>query len=164
MRSRLKTDNLGQHGRQWMNWVEGRVLRALNSKLPAKNLFGKPPKVTDEPIAKIICNQLDIKQGHVTREELDLVPRKIKNWKAAGLDEISTEVWKTRKFDDKLLRYCSTRYDENTIDRWTKRCILPFLKKGDLGIVKNYGTVTLTSLTFGGARGVIVIVLEVPVV
>ena len=28
-----------------------------------KNLLGKPPKVTDEPITKIISNQLDIKLG-----------------------------------------------------------------------------------------------------
>ena len=39
------------------------------------------------------------------QEELDLVLRKIKNRKAEGLDEISPEVWKTREFDDILLRY-----------------------------------------------------------
>ena len=32
------------------------------------------------------------------------------------------------------------------IDRWTKGCILPFLKKGDLRIVKNYQGITLTSI------------------
>ena len=30
---------------------------------------------------------------------------KTKNRKAASLDEIQAEVWKTRKFDDLLLRY-----------------------------------------------------------
>ena len=29
-------------------------------------------------------------------------------------------------------------YNKNIIDRWTKDCILPFSKKGDLGIAKNY--------------------------
>ena len=66
------------------------------------NLLGKPPKVTDEPIAKIISNQQDIKLGQFTQES-DLVQRKIENGKAAGFDEIHSKVWKTKKFDDILL-------------------------------------------------------------
>ena len=42
----------------------------------------------DEPITKIVSNQLDIKLGQFTQEELDSVLRKIKNRKVAGLDEI----------------------------------------------------------------------------
>ena len=38
---------------------------------------------------RIISKQLDIKLGPFTQEELDLVGRKTKNRKAAGLDEIS---------------------------------------------------------------------------
>ena len=34
----------------------------------------------------------------------------------------------------------------NIIERWTKSCILPFLKKGDLGITKNYRGITLNSI------------------
>ena len=58
--------------------------------------------------------------------------------KAAGLDKITPEVWKKRKFDDQLVQYCKSVYNQNTIDRWTKGCILPFFKKVDLGIAKNY--------------------------
>ena len=36
--------------------------------------------------------------------------------------------------------------NQNTIDRWTKGCILPFPKKGDLRITKNYQDITLTSI------------------
>ena len=57
-----------------------------------ENLLGNPPKVTHEPITRIISKQLDIKQGHFTQEELSSVLRKIKNRKAAGLDEKSPEV------------------------------------------------------------------------
>ena len=57
-----------------------------------KNLLGNPPKITDEPIARIISKQLDIKLGPFTKEELDSVLRRIKNRKAAGLDEIPPEV------------------------------------------------------------------------
>ena len=40
-------------------------------------LLGKPPKVTHEKIIEIIDNQLDIKLGQFTQEELDSVLRKI---------------------------------------------------------------------------------------
>ena len=71
---------------------------------------------------------------------------RIKNRKAAGLDEIPPEVWKTRQFDDILLRQCNAVYSQNRIERWTKGCILPFPKKGDLGLAKNYRGMTLTSI------------------
>ena len=38
-----------------------------------KNLLGMSPQVTNEPIMKIINNQLDIKLGQFTQEELDVV-------------------------------------------------------------------------------------------
>ena len=83
-----------------------------------KNLLGSPPKITDEPITRIISKQLDIKLGPFTKEELDSVLKKIKNRKAAGLDEIPPEVWKTRQFDDILLRQCNAVYSQNRIERW----------------------------------------------
>ena len=111
-----------------------------------KNLLGSLPKITDEPITRIISKQLDIKLGPFTKEELDSILKKIKNRKAAGLDEIPPEVWKTRQFDDILLQQCNTVYSQNTIERWMKGCILPFPKKGDLGLAKNYRGITLTSI------------------
>ena len=111
-----------------------------------ENLLGNPPKITQELITRIISKQLDIKLRPFTLEELDSVLRKIKNWKAAGLDEIPPEVWKTRQFDDILLRHCNAVYNQNPIDRWMKGCILPFPKKGDLGLAKNYRGIILTSI------------------
>ena len=111
-----------------------------------ENLLANPPNVTQEPITRIISKQLDIELGLFTKEELDSVLRKIKNRKAAGLDEIPPEVWKTRQFDDILLRLCNAVYNQNPIDRWMKGCILPFPKKGELGLVKNYRGITLTSI------------------
>ena len=111
-----------------------------------ENLLGNPPKVTNEPITRIIRKQLDFKLGAFTKEELDSGLRKIKNMRAAGLDEIPPEVWKTRQFDDILLRQCNAVYIQNRIERWMKGCILPFPKKGDLGLAKNYRGITLTSI------------------
>ena len=81
-----------------------------------ENLLGNPPKVTHEPITRIISKQLDIKLVLFTQEEVDSVLKKIKNRKAAGLDEIPPEVWKTRQFDDILLRHCNAVYNQNPID------------------------------------------------
>ena len=111
-----------------------------------KNLIGSLPKITDEPITRIISKQLDIKLGPFTKEELDSVLKKIKNRKAAELDEIPPEVWKTRQFDDILLPQCNAVYSQNRIERWMKGCILPFPKKGNLGLAQNYRGITLTSI------------------
>ena len=66
-----------------------------------------------EPIIKIINNLVDIKLGQFTHEELNVVLTKIINKKAACLDEIPPEVWKTRKFDDIQLEYVNTVYNQN---------------------------------------------------
>ena len=111
-----------------------------------KNWLWKPPKVKHETITKIITNQLDIKIGHFTRKELDTVRRKIKNRKAAGLNGIPSELWKTREYDDILLWHCNTEYNQNTIYGWTRGCSIAFLKKGDFGIAKDYRGIILTSI------------------
>ena len=51
-----------------------------------------------------------------------------------------------KKFDDLLLRYFIAVYNQKTIKRWTKGCILSFLKKRDLRIAKNYWSITLTCI------------------
>ena len=121
-------------------------LKATSQWKHFENLLGNPPKVKHEPITRIISKQPHIKLGQFTQEELDSVLRKIKNRKVAGLDEIPPEVWKIREFDDIQLRHCNTVYNQNSIDRWTKRCILPLPKKGDPGSTKIYRGITLTSL------------------
>ena len=61
-------------------------------------------------------------------------------------NNLAPEVWKTRQFDDILLWHCNAVYNQNPIDRWMKGCILPFPKKRDLGLAKNYQGITLTSI------------------
>ena len=122
-------DRQSRIARQAINEVSRRKstakakLKAVNQQERIKlwkqhfeNLLGNPPKVMHEPINRIISKQLDIKPGPFTKEELDPVLRKIKNRKAAGLDEIHPEVWKTRQFDDIILRHCNAVYNKNPID------------------------------------------------
>ena len=50
-----------------------------------ENLLRNPLKVTQEPITRIISNQLDIKLGQFTQEELNSVLKKLKIEKQPGL-------------------------------------------------------------------------------
>ena len=47
-------------------------------------------------------------------DELYAIQKTIKSWKAAGVDEIPPEEWKTRKFDDILLLLCNAVYITKT--------------------------------------------------
>ena len=86
--------------------------------------------VMHEPIMRIISNQLDIKLGQFTQEELDSVLRKIKN----------------RSMEDQGIQHCNAVYNQNTIDRW-KKGMPPHLPwEGQPQIGKNYQGITLTSI------------------
>ena len=63
---------------------------------------------------------------------------KIQSRKATGLKKILLEVSKRRKFDDILLWLYNAVYKQSTIEKLTQCSILPFPKKSDLRITKNY--------------------------
>ena len=62
--------------------------------------YSYTPEITDKLLQKVINSQRDIKLGQFTEEE-DGAWRKLKT-------ENTTEIWKTRKFDDILLWVCKT--------------------------------------------------------
>ena len=66
--------------------------------------------------------------------------------KSAGIDEIPPEVWKSGYFNDQLLEFCNDVFSQKPIDYWTKGCILPFPKKGELSVTDNYRGITLTCI------------------
>ena len=111
-----------------------------------KNLLGNIPNVANTPIQKICDVNPKIKLGLFTRPELASAKKKIKFGKACGLDTIPPEVWKSDEFDTELLGFCNGVYEGNHIDAWTEGCILPFPKKGDLGLASNYRGITLTAI------------------
>ena len=111
-----------------------------------ESLLGTEPSVSNTPIQIIIDKELNIKKGNFTGDELDKVLDKTKNNKGCGLDKVPPEVWKTKKFNSLLLELCNAVYNGESIEKWTEGCILPFPKKGDLGLTKNYRGITLTSI------------------
>ena len=77
------------------------------SRISLKNIL-KWDKWTEN----VIHGQLDIKLGRFMENELYTILKSIKSRKAAGLDEIPPEVWKTRKSDYILLWLCNTVYKQ----------------------------------------------------
>ena len=109
-----------------------------------QDLLGKPPQISDEEITPIITEELKIKKGLFTMDELQKAVNSMKNGKACGLDEIPSEVWKLDEFHHILLELCNGVYKQDPIYSWRDGCLLPFPKKGDLGLPKNYRGITLT--------------------
>ena len=99
--------------------------------------------------------QIDITLGKFTDEALDIVLTKIKSRNVAGVDEIPSEPWKTRKFDYLLLRLFNAVYKQNTIKKFTKSCSLHFAKKVDLVITRNYRGISLTTIAAKGFNALV---------
>ena len=111
-----------------------------------QELLGKAPEIFEEEIEPVITEELKVKKGTFSLEELQKAVKSMKNGKACGLDEIPTEVWKLEEFHHILLDLCNGVYKQDAIDKWTEGCLLPFPKKGDLGLTKNYRGITLTAI------------------
>ena len=76
-----------------------------------ENLLGNPPKITHEPITRIISKQLDIKLGPFTQEELDSVLRKIKIGKLLGWTKFPQKYGRPHN----SMTYCSDTATQYTI-------------------------------------------------
>ena len=53
---------------------------------------------------------------------------------------------KLGEFQEILLHFCNSVYNQDPIKRWNEGCLLPFPKKGNLALTKNYRGITLTSI------------------
>ena len=111
-----------------------------------QDLLRQSPEITDEVITPILTEELNIKKGLFTMVELLKAVKSIKCGKACGLDGIPAEVWQLEEFHQILLECSNNVYKQNPISKWTEGCLLPFPKKGDLGITKNYRGIALTAI------------------
>ena len=142
-----------------VNEISGRKT-TNKAKLKAKNetervnlwkehfqkLLGLQPTSENVNVTPIMDKDIGIKSGNFTMDELKTALQNTKSAKACGLDNIPGEVWKLDDFNDILLQLCNAVYNDSPIDKWRQDCILPFPKKGDLGVASNYHEITLTSI------------------
>ena len=124
-RAKLKANNQTEWLNKWKDHFS--TLLFGFSKLFGLNQICKVKNIN--PVRE---EELPIETGQFTMKELEIVLKGIRLKKAAGLDEIPPEVWKTGLFNTYLLEFCNDVYNQSTIDEWRKGCILPLPKKGDL--------------------------------
>lgn len=113
------------------------------------SLLGSPPSATnpDDEIVNVVDDTLPIETGPFTIEELEKVLQRLPNGKAAGLDEIPVEVWKTGRFNTFLLEICNgVLLRGEKPSEWSLSGIVPIPKKGDLTKASNYRGISLTSI------------------
>ena len=94
--------------------------------------------------------QNEILNGQITKEEVLLAIRKIKNKKSAGPDGIIGELIKyagslTVNF---LLRFFNALFDRGLYPEiWSESVIIPLYKKGDVNNAENYRGISLCNVT-----------------
>jgi len=81
---------------------------------------GKTPTVNHQQTQRIVDELLDIRTGLFTVNELHAAKKQIKRGKASGLDTIPTEVWLTGDFDNEILNFCNSVYQQDQITRWAE--------------------------------------------
>ena len=85
--------------KKWMRTLRAKLKK---KKEHFKNFLGNSPEVTDKPI-KNYYGSIDKELQLFMEEGIEQYWKKIKSRKAADLDEIPPEEWKTKKFNDILL-------------------------------------------------------------
>ena len=114
-RAKLKANSNEERIQLWQNHFQ--------------NLYGKPPNITKVLTRRIIDQELDIKIGPFTTDELVKTREKVKRGKACPDDGVPPELWATGYFDNELLQMRNMVYDQLRIQRWQKGQFYLFLKK-----------------------------------
>ena len=109
-----------------------------------ENLLGKPPVISEQESIRVVEGTLPINTEDFTKEELLTCIKSFKNGKAAGLDDIPVEVWKTEALTEPLLNVCNKTFHGDKPKIWGKSGLKPLPKKGDLGNTGNYRGISLT--------------------
>ena len=108
-----------------------------------EQLLGQPPVLKNQPIKRVF-NTLPIETGDFTADKLQKSINALQNNKAPRLDGIPIETWKTGCLDEELSEICNKTFHGDVPGIWLRGGILPFPKKGDLGVTSNYSGITLS--------------------
>ena len=127
---KIKADNPEERLKKWKDHFE--------------NLLGQPPVISEQEIIRLVEGTLPINTEDFTKEELLKCIKSFKKGKAAGLDDIPVEVWKTEALIEPLLDVCNMTFHGDKPKIWGKSGLKPLPKKGDLGDTGNYRGISLT--------------------
>ena len=105
-----------------------------------------------EPSASLneeqLHNSLDVSMQDISQDEVIRVINKLKNGKAAGVDEVHPELLKYGEAAvPYFTRLCNQIWGSHTVPaEWRNVIIIPLLKKGDLSECGNWRGITLLSV------------------
>ena len=97
-----------------------------------------------QPMERVF-NTLPIETGDFMADELQKPINVSQNDKALGLDDIPIVTCKTGRLDEELLEICNKTLHGDIPGNWLRDGILPFPKKGDLGVTSNSRGTTLST-------------------
>lgn len=89
-------------------------------------------------------------EEEISKEEIDMVIRKMKKGKAAGRNGIANEVWKYggKEIMEWFWVICNRIWkEEGWPEDWREGVVIPILKKSQREKVKDYKGITLTQTT-----------------
>jgi len=112
-----------------------------------EQLLGEPPSVIDVPVETVVDDTLPVNTDPFTMDELISVVKTMSCNKATGCDNIPAEVWKSGALNQHLLDICNMALHGDKPSEWSRSVILPFPKKGDLGLASNYRGISLTCIS-----------------
>ena len=89
---------------------------------------------------------LPIDTNLFTMEELQSVLKNLNKAKTPGPDNIPAFLWKHELFHDQLLEFCNGAFMGRKPKAFSKSCIIPLPKTGDLQQPNNYRGITLSAI------------------
>ena len=118
-RGKLKADNPAERVKLWKDHFV--------------SLLGQPPEITNnQPISKVVEGIVPISTEDFNIEELQKCIKSFKNNKAASVDNIPIEVWKSCALELPLLNVCNKALNGERPDMWVKSNIITLPKRGTL--------------------------------
>jgi len=111
-------------------------------------LYSHTPKFDPNILDSLKNKQIQTEEPSILREEVEEAIRRLKNGKAAGIDNIPGELIHNggKPVIDVLHRLCEQIWRTNAWPKqWVQYVIIPLPKKGNLRKCENYRTISLVS-------------------
>ena len=104
-------------------------------------------------ISTALWSQLDVDEGEITKLEVERVIKNLKRGKAAGPDNIPSDVWIQLSSDTECLEwivtFCNQCWRLKQIpDSWHQARVSCIVKKGDCALCENYRPISLLNIGY----------------
>lgn len=95
-----------------------------------------------------VSDRLPIDTRLFTMKELQSVLKNLNKATKPGPENIPAFLWKHELFHDELLEFCNGTFKGKKPKAFSKSCIIPLPKAGDLQQPNNYRCITVSAIAF----------------